>query len=364
MKDRSVQYPKRYRLTKIPGTDDIYDLDPAPGEITEEGTLINKGTLLSDDTAAKFFESLVGTETVDQVLGWIGNYNLHWWRRRIFIENTGYAEKKTDVYTRTNGALVFNFERATVSYSEEISISDAGAVSLLNPQQCNTNSYSSPDVLKGKYIQGIKRCDGWNGWNGAGGFPEAGNLMNAIFYISPTAIFGNGSSYDERNYWWIDPRYNAGWMYLIGSQYYDTPFIGEWEYLKSPDRSVYPENGKHDGYEYQYLGIPFDNAVTAPKIATGEYTGTGTYGSANPNTLTFDFEPKLVIILCDDYRMIGSFLGIYIHGTNYMTSGLGTYSSNGANPVSTNGMSISWYGDDADRQFNRSNTIYKYIALG
>lgn len=54
MDDRSVQYPQRYQLKKVDGTDDIYDLIPAPGEITEEGTLINKSALLKDETAALF----------------------------------------------------------------------------------------------------------------------------------------------------------------------------------------------------------------------------------------------------------------------------------------------------------------------
>lgn len=51
MTDRNVQFPNRYQLTKVPGTDDIYDLTPAPGTITAEGTMINKATLLSDETA-------------------------------------------------------------------------------------------------------------------------------------------------------------------------------------------------------------------------------------------------------------------------------------------------------------------------
>lgn len=54
MEDRSVQYPQRYQLKKVEGTDDIYDLIPAPGEITAEGTLVNKSALLKDETAALF----------------------------------------------------------------------------------------------------------------------------------------------------------------------------------------------------------------------------------------------------------------------------------------------------------------------
>lgn len=54
MIDRNVQYPQRYQLQKVAGTDDIYDITPAPGEVEAEGTLINKATLLSDETAQKY----------------------------------------------------------------------------------------------------------------------------------------------------------------------------------------------------------------------------------------------------------------------------------------------------------------------
>ena len=35
------------------------------------------------------------------------------------------------------------------------------------------------------------------------------------------------------------------------------------EYVQSSSRSAYPDSGIRDGYEYLYLGIPFDNAVVA-----------------------------------------------------------------------------------------------------
>lgn len=66
MRDRNVQFPNRYRLEKVQGTDDIYDLMPAPGTVTEEGTLVNKSTLLKDVTAALYG---LGTDAVpDDVL--------------------------------------------------------------------------------------------------------------------------------------------------------------------------------------------------------------------------------------------------------------------------------------------------------
>lgn len=54
MDDRSVEFPQRYQLKKVEGTDDIYDFIPVPGKIISEGTLINKEALLQDATAALF----------------------------------------------------------------------------------------------------------------------------------------------------------------------------------------------------------------------------------------------------------------------------------------------------------------------
>ena len=59
-----MEFPRRYRLVKVPGTDDIYDLEPTPGKVYEEGTFYNKANQLSDETAAL----LGGVETVNEAL--------------------------------------------------------------------------------------------------------------------------------------------------------------------------------------------------------------------------------------------------------------------------------------------------------
>lgn len=40
--DRSVQFPNRYQLAPVSGTDNIADLTPAPGEVSDPGTLWNR----------------------------------------------------------------------------------------------------------------------------------------------------------------------------------------------------------------------------------------------------------------------------------------------------------------------------------
>lgn len=52
MKDRLVEYPNRFQLQEVePG---VYEVLPEPGSIMEEGTPINKATLLSDPMSARY----------------------------------------------------------------------------------------------------------------------------------------------------------------------------------------------------------------------------------------------------------------------------------------------------------------------
>lgn len=44
-------------------------------------------------------------------------------------------------------------------------------------------------------------------------------------------------------------------------------------------------------------------ANTKAEIATGSYTGTGTYGASNPNSLTFAFAPKLLMLFNEEFRL-------------------------------------------------------------
>ena len=137
-----------------------------------------------------------------------------------------------------------------------------------------------------------------------------------------------------------------------------TPPAGDREYPQYTDRSAYPDSGTQDGYEYEYLGIPFDNAVTAPKIATGSYVGNGAYGSANPNRLTFGFAPQLVILPhVDDYNGCPEHVMFYAGTRNYKIA-------NGITGT-LEGRELSWYStSSASEQFNVSGRTYHYVAIG
>ena len=115
-------------------------------------------------------------------------------------------------------------------------------------------------------------------------------------------------------------------------------------------------------------GKTLDEVTGFPcQVYSGSYVGTGTSGSSNPNTLTFPFEPKFLIIET-----------VYPGGTSTTFSfavvlddfGIASsLASQGSSPtfrsltVTKSGNQVSWYGTNADFQQNRGTT-YKYVAIG
>lgn len=71
MKDRSVEYPNRYRMTLVPGTTDIYEMTPVPGEVYEEGTLMSKGNILDDNSEMDIWGT-IGDRTPNDAFSFIG----------------------------------------------------------------------------------------------------------------------------------------------------------------------------------------------------------------------------------------------------------------------------------------------------
>ena len=111
----------------------------------------------------------------------------------------------------------------------------------------------------------------------------------------------------------------------------------------------------------------------AARIATGSYKGTGTSGANNPNTLTFDFEPKLVFIA---YNYAVGYDGAYFNYndasnefiilTKYKVfRGSGSTNTIGSGMlVKFDGKTVSWYTSGSSAQGNDSGTNYRYTAIG
>lgn len=97
-------------------------------------------------------------------------------------------------------------------------------------------------------------------------------------------------------------------------------------------------------------------------IETGSYTGTGTYGESNPNSLTFEFEPKLLFFRQkSNGRGIGDVNAIFTkNDDSAYIAGASWY----AITVTWGGNAVSWYSTSTSYQMNSSGYEYSYIAIG
>lgn len=126
------------------------------------------------------------------------------------------------------------------------------------------------------------------------------------------------------------------------------------------------------GTTIEYLGKLGDKA----RVQVVSYVGTGTYGESNPNSLTFDFVPKMVMFL--RYYKSGitqsGALGSYGSDSRVITpesltttyaryNGFGDKSYSYAKK-SKDGKTIFWYNDSSYHQGNDSGYIYYFLVIG
>lgn len=329
-----------------------------------------KQETLTPETAALY--GLSSSAIPDDVLSFLGKYNQHWWRRR---ESKSHYEAVISQATEEDVLNTVNAFMVNINYSSDITISSSGKVTLLAPIKNLTieendlsrsgTGVSKANTLKGKY------------WNGTMIGPSDYERDLGDRYTAPNAP--NAKMTDYGDYKKLTLQSSA-----VSTKFVDG--IGPWEYVQSNDRKAYPDSGIVEGVEYQYLGIPFANIVTAPTIVTGSYVGTGDYnsgtgwGSSNPTSLTFDFAPKLLIIGWQetlDNGFFSSNLGERVTSDNYYSiytgalttqfkqyRGFGDPSSSYAKK-SSDGKTITWYATGhANAQRNDRRYKYYYLAIG
>jgi hypothetical protein len=105
-----------------------------------------------------------------------------------------------------------------------------------------------------------------------------------------------------------------------------------------------------------------EQALTAKgncQIQFGSYTGTGTYGSKTPNTLTFEKQPVLLYVSNEDG---GDYFMAY--GGNARTSYRDASGYTSILNISWQKNQVSWYSTEAvHRQMNTSGQTFYYVAL-
>lgn len=323
-----------------------YDIGPLnPAGISQQGTPLNKATLLKDATAALFgFGVDALPDDMFNALAHTGD--LHVWKRTqngqvdypVSPNRNAYQEGSDGSpagYTLgaiQNGEFEFgqsNEYNIKIRYSSSISVSDNGVVSLSG--SVGTSS----------------RAD----FAGSSGASLANETLVGK-YFSPVNSFG---------------PFSAGKIYFIPSS---ASFI-----YKSTSTYTYLS-------QYQtvtgYAAIPANTTIeymgqlgSKARIETGSYVGTGKYGSSNPNTLMFGFVPSLVIISYrfNASRVAGVFQGIFtpaIYTSAYSDMGY-CYSFDSLNTncfAKISGNTLYWYANTADHQLNMSGQTFSYTAIG
>lgn len=360
MQDRIPLYPGRVKMTPVAGQANTFDMVRAD-DPTQAGTPLNKATLLKDATAALYG---LGTGAVpDDVLAELGKYKQYWWRRRI-PSGKGYEETKRNI---TAEAQLAYSSGGNLQISKSISIDQStGAISLVNPESftlVNGDDYTMN--LCGEELLSKGPCY----------ITGAEDSPTLVYFLPPGGGIGRQNAtlyaYSQFGYKFLPTAPNVVAQVVTTNEITKTY---DWAHLQSSTRSAYPDSGTQDGYEYEYLGIPFDNAVTASKIETGSYVGTGTYGRANPNALTFGFVPKFVWIYewvrSDGWFDAGGAAKIPFEiipegefGRKYPPS---TNPAPSTNTYSKRvGSTLYWYNTgSAGNQLNYSDSTYYYIAIG
>lgn len=305
----------------------------------------NKEQIMTSETAALFG---LGTDAVpDNILELLGNNiynglgNQYLWEKQketykyeavIDSSNSRFVAFSTTVYEETYD----------LQYSNSINIDESGKITLYNPMTI-TISYSNwkqiSHTLLGKYYK-----------------TSSGTIVKDVNTITypDTSTDASGSPTTYTCYIW--GRLVTTKKSLDHIEYYG--------YVNSSSPDAYPPT-EPDGYTYTALGQLGGFA----KIETGSYTGTGTYGSSNPNTLTFEFEPKILIIsspIINEYSNI-----TIIYATRGGVSISGPISSGGSTQVtpgmasSINNNTVYFYNNtSASRQKNESGILYDYLAIG
>ena len=266
----------------------------------------------------------------DDVLFKLSSLNLHTW----------FAEASEDRYVvaQSDTAVAHRFARATkmadteceFEWGDAITVDASGQLSFVGETTVATVGYINADeqpVMTGKYIKTT---------SGTAFYRAAGN-----FYTDYN---------DDKNELWLK-------VYDVFPKLLPS---GTGQMVQSPIRDAYPDNGTSgDGsLHYTYLGVPFDNVKATPRIATGKYTGTGTYAAANANRVELDFPPRLFVVIKSAVTVVGS------STAGFFWLGQHTNLTNGSVRITVVDSTVEWYAESADSQLNTLNATYYYFALG
>lgn len=357
MQDRIPLYPGRVKLTPVSGQENTYDMVRAD-EPTQVGTALSKANLLTDAVAAQF--GLDGVVPND-IFAWLGKYNEHWWSLLHGEAYSYYEEKRTKITNRVKLQANSPADGWTISYSKSISINQStGAVSLVNPTSMPFSAISTGLKIVQTITQQAPCYMYANCYSGKFGpyyIPAGATYREYPGNVGGPTTFTQDT--DGTNAGYAQVYINETATESIRASTVSSHIVavpaGETTYEHSTDRNAYPDSGTVDDITYNYLGVPFEKFPTVTRIETGRYTGTGTYGSANPNSLTFSHKPLLVVIPETTIIAVNPHSRATALASNSYYSVVCTWDSN----------IFKWYttSNNTNAQANYSGYTYHYFAI-
>lgn len=286
----------------------------------------------------------------------------------------GIAETDTLLQTKVNTA---DFQSHTASKSNPHGVTAAqtgaytkGETDTLLAKKAEASAVSShisnksnPHVVTAEQV-------------GAYAKDKTDSLLNNKLSTNLGSIGGDFANLDTvkspGDYVWLDTKAEIGFAGALYTVRVAAPKYGASGSVTQMMQGTYPASAwiiKVRSYYYASGWTPWRTLATTNdlvKIAIGSYVGTGTYSSANPNSLTFDFEPKVVIIVQNSHD---NFPGtVFIRGQTLSGTIGENYISNSQLTVGWSGNTVTWYTNNSsykDRaQLNISGNTYFYVALG
>lgn len=324
-----------------------YEFIRAEDDPTEEGTPLNVSTLLKDSTAALF--GLDQNAVPDDVFGFLGKFNKHWWKRTKLTEvldTNKVSSTGEKVASGTSSSTVIRYS------SEPPKVTREGLV-FSNPKEVTiTDGLSAARALAALapcYFQ-----------------TQYDNYANT-YYLPPGSTSAQSTS--SSTYGTVTYK-NSGSIGIYVCRHGTNPDLdackitgwfvrGETDYIWSENADEYPSDDIVDDYEYTYIGIPFDRLPAMPRFELGSYVGTGLYGASNPNTLAFGFRPSVICFLhADNYNGCPEHYFL-VHGGATVGSNVCRWDDD---------KTVSWWttstSSASELQFNTSGHIYGYLAFG
>lgn len=331
--------------------------------IAQQGSAYSKANVLPTDVCTALGLTENTAEPKDAFLALNLLENQHLWAVRNLVaaySRIGSAlGKKNLYYQNSNSPSYTSSNWVKYQVASSVSVANDGTVSLVSPTTVTVYKTSSSagtgyTSLAGKYCKFS---------SASGSTMSHSSEFDAVFFCASDATFD--LSTDKYIY------LTGGYEVIGYSREYATKESEPISYANSQSSSTYPADGISGSYWYSYMGLIGDKG----SITYGKYVGTGTKSSSNPTSLTFDFQPRLLVIFCED----SGFVGITVYPNANMLSIVNNGSVIGSSTValygvslvtSWSGFTVSWYQagisgtTSADYQLNASGYTYRYVAIG